>query len=85
MRPAETAPTVDVTAGHYFGGLSSLFENAPYPEEWKLWEIAMANRQQRGNRENKKPKKATSKSAPVTAASVWASVDKAHAGVDSKK
>ena len=45
----------------------------------------MANRQQRGNRENKKPKKSKSKSAPVTSASVWVSVDKAHAGVESKK
>ncbi|WP_216697939.1 hypothetical protein [Methylocystis sp. MJC1] len=45
----------------------------------------MANRQQRGNREQKKPKKAKSKSAPVTPASVWATVEKERGDGLSKK
>lgn len=45
----------------------------------------MANRAQRGDREQKKPKKSKSKSAPVTPASVWASVENAHIGAHGKK
>jgi hypothetical protein len=38
----------------------------------------MANRQQRGNREQKKPKKDKSKIAPASPGSIWETVDKAH-------
>ena len=43
----------------------------------------MANRQQRGNREQKKPKKDKSKSAPASPGSIWETVDKAHTNVAS--
>lgn len=39
---------------------------------------AMANRQQRGNREPKKPKKDKSKIAPPSTSSVWDAVYNAH-------
>jgi hypothetical protein len=38
----------------------------------------MANRQQRGNREQKKPKKDKSKIVPASLGSIWETVDKAH-------
>ena len=42
----------------------------------------MANRQQRGNREQKKPKKDKSKIAPASPGSIWEAVDKAHTSPD---
>jgi hypothetical protein len=45
----------------------------------------MANRQQRGNREQKKPKKDKSKVAPASQRSIWETVDKAHANVGGGK
>jgi hypothetical protein len=45
----------------------------------------MANRQQRGNREQKKPKKDKSKVEPASKSSIWETVDKAHANVGGGK
>lgn len=45
----------------------------------------MANREQRSNRQTKKPKKVKSKDAAASPASVWAIVNKAHTGADGKK
>jgi hypothetical protein len=45
----------------------------------------MTNKQQHGNREAKKPKKAKSKTAPVVQTSVWASGENAHPGAPAKK
>ena len=45
----------------------------------------MANRQQRGNREPKKPKKDKPKIASASPGSIWATIDKARIGSGGKK
>ena len=45
----------------------------------------MADRQQRGNREQKKPKKDKSKIATTSQGSIWETVDKTHTNVGGGK
>ena len=73
----------DEQAGCFLGGRSfPCPAEAPYFPLKPLTVIkgggTMANRQQRGNREQKKPKKDKSKIVPASPGSIWETVDKAH-------
>jgi len=80
-------PSAEVATGRFFGGRLSLPGKGTISPPKPLMGIevggTMANRQQRGNREQKKPKKDKSKSAPASPGSIWETVDKAHTNVGS--